>query len=56
MLQAPPKLPDMSVEFLTWINTELRRRIEGPAEPEESRQDEEKSGLVNRLKSYLTRA
>jgi hypothetical protein len=54
MLQAPPQLPDLSVDFLTWINAELRRHIAGPEEPEE--QEDEKAGLVNRLKAYLTRA
>jgi hypothetical protein len=54
MLQAPPKLPDMSVDFLTWLNAELRRHIEGPQEPEE--REDQKAGIVNRLKAYLTRA
>jgi hypothetical protein len=55
MLQAPPQPPDLGVDFLTWLNTELRRRIEGPNESDDN-QDEEKPGLVNRLRAYLTRA
>ena len=55
MLQAPPQLPDLSVDFLTWLNAELRRHIEGPVEREEE-EAVEKAGLVNRLKAYLTRA
>jgi hypothetical protein len=54
MLQSPPQLPDLSVDFMSWINAELRRRIEGPEPSEE--QEDEKSGIVNRLKAYLTRA
>jgi hypothetical protein len=41
-------LPDISVDFMTWLNTELRKRIE----------DDENSqarGLVNRLKNYFGR-
>ena len=54
MLQSPPQLPDLSVDFMSWINAELRRRIEGPKPSEE--QEDEKSGIVNRLKAYLIRA
>ncbi len=58
MVQAPPQLPDISVAFLTWLNAELRRRIEGPVESEDFEDDKAASGggLVNRLKAYLTRA
>jgi hypothetical protein len=57
MIQAPPQLPDLSVDFLTWINAELRRHIEGPRESEEGEDEKAGSGgLVNRLKAYLTRA
>ncbi len=55
MLQAPPQRPDMSVEFLSWINAELRRHIDGPEEKSDEKEDE-KAGLVNRLKAYLIRA
>jgi len=54
MLQAPPQLPDLSVDFMSWLNTELRRHIEGPTESEEK--EDEKSGFVNRLKAYLGRS
>jgi hypothetical protein len=40
--------PEISVAFMSWINAELRKRIE----------DEENSqahGLVNRLKNYFGR-
>lgn len=53
MLQSPPQLPDLSVDFLTWLNAELRRHIEGPKERDES--EDEKRGFVNRLMAYLTR-
>jgi hypothetical protein len=53
MLQNPPQLPDLSVAFISWINTELRRHIEGPKDSEDK--DGEKSGFVNRLKAYFTR-
>ena len=42
------QIPDMSVAFMSWLNAELRKRIE----------DEENSqarGLVNRLKNYFGR-
>jgi hypothetical protein len=42
------QLPDISVAFMTWLNTELRKRID----------DDEASqarGLVNRLKNYFGR-
>ncbi len=46
--------PDLSVDFLTWINAELRKRIE---EPEEFEGDEsDHVGFVNRLKAYFTGA
>jgi len=54
MLQSPPQLPDLSVDFMSWINAELRRRIEGPKPSED--QEDEKGGIVNRLKAYLIRA
>jgi hypothetical protein len=41
-------LPDISVDFMTWLNTELRKRIE---DDENSRTQ----GLVNRLKNYFGR-
>ena len=53
MYQTPPQLPDLSVDFMSWLNTELRRHIEGPKEAET--QDASKRGLVNRLKSCFTR-
>jgi hypothetical protein len=53
MIQTAPQLPDLSVDFLTWINAELRRQIEGPNDSEE--EEGEKSGFVNRLKAYLGR-
>ena len=42
------QLPDISVDFMTWLNTELRKRIE---DDENSRTQ----GLVNRLKNYFGR-
>jgi hypothetical protein len=53
MLQTRPQLPDLSVDFMSWLNTELRRHIEGPKETET--QNAPKRGLVNRLKSCFTR-
>jgi len=47
------QLPDMSVDFMSWLNAELRRHIEGPEESDEK--ETEKTGLVNRLKAYITR-
>lgn len=47
------QLPDMSIDFMSWLNAELRRHIEGPEESEEKKS--EKTGLVNRLKAYITR-
>jgi hypothetical protein len=41
-------LPDISVDFMTWLNTELRKRIEAD-------DDSETRGLVNRLKNYFGR-
>jgi hypothetical protein len=41
-------LPDISVDFMTWLNAELRKRVE----------DDENSqtrGFVNRLKTYFGR-
>jgi hypothetical protein len=46
------QLPDLSVDFMTWLNAELRKHIDGPEiDDEESRE----SGLVNRLKTYFGR-
>ncbi len=53
MLQNPPQLPDLSVDFMTWLNTELRRHIEDPKDADT--QNASKRGLVNRLKSCFTR-
>ncbi len=52
MLQTPPRLPDLSVDFMSWLNRELRRRIEGP---DSEYKEGKKTGLVNRLKAYFTR-
>ena len=41
-------LPDISVDFMTWLNTELRKRIDAD-------DDSETRGLVNRLKNYFGR-
>ncbi len=41
-------LPDISVDFMTWLNTELRKRIDAD-------DDTETRGLVNRLKNYFGR-
>jgi hypothetical protein len=38
---------------MSWLNTELRRHIEGPKETDT--QDAPKRGLVNRIKSCFTR-
>jgi hypothetical protein len=53
MYQTPSQLPDLSVDFMSWLNTELRRYIEDPSE--EDTQNTPKRGLVNRLKSCFTR-
>ncbi len=42
------QLPDISVDFMTWLNSELRKKIE-------SDQDAQTRGLVNRLKTYFGR-
>jgi hypothetical protein len=42
------QLPDISVDFMTWLNAELRKRAESD---DESRT----RGLVNRLKTYFGR-
>jgi hypothetical protein len=42
------QLPDISVDFMTWLNTELRKRIEAD-------EDSQTRGLVNRLKTYFGR-
>jgi len=55
MPTSSPVLPDLSADFMTWLNAELRKRVEEP----EAMEDEEETdnvGLVNRLKSYLTGA
>jgi hypothetical protein len=41
-------LPDISVDFMTWLNTELRKRIDAD-------EDSRTQGLVNRLKNYFGR-
>jgi hypothetical protein len=46
------QLPDLSVDFMTWLNHELRKHIDGPeADDEESHE----RGFVNRLKTYFGR-
>jgi hypothetical protein len=47
------QLPDLSIDFMSWLNTELRRHIEGPKESE--KKESEKTGFVSRLKAYITR-
>ncbi len=42
------QLPDISVDFMTWLNSELRKRIEAD-------DDSRARGLVNRLKTYFGR-
>jgi hypothetical protein len=42
--------PELGVEFLSWINAELRKRIEKTQEVEQTRN----AGLMNRLKAYIT--
>ncbi len=42
------QLPDISVAFMSWLNAELRRKIEAD-------QDAQTRGLVNRLKTYFGR-
>jgi hypothetical protein len=42
------QLPDISVDFMTWLNAELRRKIEAD-------EDSQTRGLVNRLKTYFGR-
>jgi hypothetical protein len=60
MIQAPPERPDLGVDFLSWLNTELRRHIEGGPKESDDVEDEKTvasgGGIVNRLKAYLTRA
>jgi hypothetical protein len=49
--QTPMKttqLPDISVDFMTWLNSELRKKIE-------SDEDSQTRSLVNRLKTYFGR-
>jgi hypothetical protein len=41
-------LPDISVDFMTWLNAELRKRVEDD-------EDSRSRGLVNRLKNYFGR-
>ncbi len=47
-MQIARPLPDISVDFMTWINSELRKRIEAD-------EQSETRGLVNRLKTYFGR-
>jgi hypothetical protein len=42
------QLPDISVAFMTWLNAELRKRIEND-------EDSRSRGLVNRIKTYFGR-
>jgi hypothetical protein len=42
------QFPDMSVDFMTWLNAELRKRAEADEEAREG-------GFVNRLKNYFGR-
>ena len=42
------QLPDISVDFMTWLNSELRKKIEAD-------EDSQTRGLVNRLKTYFGR-
>jgi hypothetical protein len=42
------QLPDISVDFMTWLNAELRKQIEDD-------EDSQARGLVNRLKNYFGR-
>ena len=42
------QLPDMSVDFMTWLNAELRKQIEADEAARER-------GFVNRLKNYFGR-
>lgn len=42
------QLPDISVDFMTWLNAELRKRVEDD-------DDSRERGLVNRLKNYFGR-
>jgi hypothetical protein len=46
------RLPDLSIDFMSWINAELRKRID----EEEAAEQEEyaANGLVGRLKAYMT--
>jgi hypothetical protein len=53
MPQTTPQLPDLSVDFMSWLNTELRRHIENPKDQQQ--QDGEPRGLVNRLKGFFNR-
>jgi hypothetical protein len=46
------QLPDLSVDFMTWLNHELRKHIDGPEADEEESHDR---GFVNRLKTYFGR-
>jgi hypothetical protein len=46
------QLPDLSVDFMTWLNRELRKHIDGPETDEEESHDR---GFVNRLKTYFGR-
>jgi hypothetical protein len=41
-------LPDISVDFMTWLNAELRKRVEYD-------ENSQTRGLVNRLKTYFGR-
>jgi hypothetical protein len=41
-------LPDISVDFMTWLNAELRKRVEYD-------ENSQTRGLVNRLKNYFGR-
>lgn len=61
MSSNPTRIPDLSVEFLSWLNTELRRRAgRSPLKNDEFDDEHEfeddalpKQGLINRLKGYF---
>jgi len=44
---------ELSIDFLSWVNAELRKRIETEEVQENER---EERGFVNRVKAYLTGA
>jgi hypothetical protein len=44
-------LPDFSVDFLSWINAELRKQIE---QTEDEIEQARNAGLVNKLRAYIS--